>query len=126
MFWLGRNQVHHTRKLIRSQDLKRSKTMIIQGDFFQLTPSHEHSTQFDLKLLYQIKGKNPREEYKDAGYGLSLEAAIKKCIQYAINQKHEVLTLKEYLDEYKKMQTELGLQLQGSPIHISFSTEPSV
>ena len=84
---------------------------IIQGDFFQLIPVNEHSLKFDLKLLYKVGGKNPREEYKDAGYGLSLETAIKKCIQYAINQKFEVLSLKEYLDEFKNIQKELGLQL---------------
>lgn len=82
---------------------------IIQGDFFQLIPVNEHSLQYDLKLLYKIGGKNPREEYKDAGYGLSLENAIKKCIQYAINQKFEVLSLKEYLDEYKKIQEKIKL-----------------
>lgn len=86
---------------------------IIQGDFFQLTPVNEHSLKFDLKLLYKVGGKNPREEYKDAGYGLSLETALKKCIQYAINQKFEVLSLKEYLDEFKNIQKELGLQFNS-------------
>ena len=86
---------------------------IIQGDFFQLIPVNEHSLKFDLKLLYKVGGKNPREEYKDAGYGLSLETAIKKCIQYAINQKFEVLSLKEYLDEFKNIQNELELQLNS-------------
>lgn len=83
--------------------------MVIQGDFYQLTPVNEHSLLFDLKLLYKIGGKNPREEYKDAGYGLSLESAIKKCIQYALNNKYEVLSLKEYLDEFQKMQKEFKL-----------------
>ena len=66
--------------------------MVIQGEFFQLTPVNEHSLQWDLKLLYKIGGKNPREEYKDAGYGLTLENAIRKCIQYALNQRFEVLS----------------------------------
>ena len=66
--------------------------MIIQGDFFRLTPSGEHSLLFDLELLHTVKGKNAREEYKIAGYGISLETAIKKCIQYALNNKFEVLT----------------------------------
>lgn len=89
--------------------------MVIQGDFFQLIPVNEHSTQFDLKLLYKIGGKNPREEYKDAGYALKLDTALQKCIQYAIQQKYETITLKEYLNEYKKMQkeftTKFSLQL---------------
>lgn len=88
--------------------------MVIQGEFFQLTPVNEHSLQWDLKLLYKIGGKNPREEYKDAGYGLTLENAIKKCIQYALNQRFEVLSLKEYLDEFKRLQEEIKLQLQGN------------
>lgn len=88
--------------------------MVIQGEFYQLTPVNEHSLQWDLKLLYKIGGKNPREEYKDAGYGLTLENAIKKCIQYALNQRFEVLSLKEYLDEFKRLQEEIKLQLQGN------------
>lgn len=81
--------------------------MIIQGEFFQITPVTEHSMLFDLKLLYEIKGKNPRQEYKDAGYGLTLDSAIKKCVQYAISKKYEVLSLKEYVEEFKKAQKEL-------------------
>ena len=88
--------------------------MVIQGEFFQITPINEHSTQFDLKLLYKIKGKNPREEYKDAGYGMPLEAAIKKCVQFAINNKFEVMSLREYLDEYKRVLEEIGIQVKGS------------
>lgn len=83
--------------------------MVIQGEFYQLIPVNEHSLLFDLKLLYKIGGKNPREEYKDAGYGLSLESALKKCVQYAINNKFEVLTLKEYLEEFKNISNEIGL-----------------
>lgn len=87
--------------------------MIIQGEFFQIIPSGEHSLYFDLKLLQKIGGKNPREEYKDAGFGITLDTAIKKCINYAINQKYDVLSLREYLDEYKKIQKELDLQLKN-------------
>lgn len=92
--------------------------MVIQGDFFRITPSNEASIHFDLELLYKIKGKNPREEYKNAGYGMPLEAAIKKCIQFALNQKFEVLSLKEYLEEYKKIQKEIGLQVNGEPTRV--------
>lgn len=85
--------------------------MMIQGEFFQIIPVNEHSLQFDLKLLQKIKGKNPREEYKDAGYGMPLDTAIKKCIQYGLSQKLDVISLKEYLAEYKHMAEEIGLQL---------------
>lgn len=93
--------------------------MVIQGEFFKITPVSEHSVHYDLELLYEIKGKNPRREYKNAGYGMPLETALKKCIQYALSQKFEVLTLQEYLDEFKKMQKEIGLQVQGEPIRTS-------
>lgn len=83
--------------------------MVIQGEFYQLIPVNEHSLLFDLKLLYKVKGKNPREEYKDAGYGLSLESALKKCVQYAISNKFEVLSLKEYLEEFRNISNEIGL-----------------
>ena len=90
--------------------------MVMQGEFFQLTPVSEHSLLWDLKLLYKIGGKNPREEYKEAGYGLTLDTAIKKCINYALNQKFDVLSLKEYLDEFRNLQNEIGLQIKGKPI----------
>ena len=41
--------------------------MEIVGDFYKLTPVNEHSTKFDLELLYEIGGKNPRKEFKNAG-----------------------------------------------------------
>lgn len=90
--------------------------MVIQGDFYQLIPVNEHSLLFDLKLLYKVKGKNPREEYKDAGYGLSLESALKKCVQYAISNKFEVLSLKEYLEEFRNISNEIGLINQRSRV----------
>ena len=93
--------------------------MVIQGEFFKITPVSEHSLHYDLELLYEVKGKNPRKEYKNAGYGMPLETAIRKCIQYALSQKFEVLTLREYLDEYKKIQKDLGLQVQGEPVRTS-------
>ena len=83
--------------------------MVIQGEFYQLIPVNEHSLLFDLKLLYKVRGKNPRDEYKDAGYGLSLESALKKCVQYAISNKFEVLSLKEYLEEFRNISNEIGL-----------------
>lgn len=94
------------------------KIMVIQGDFFRLTQVNEHSLSYDLELLYKIKGKNPREEFKNVAYGVSLETGIKKCIQYALSQKFETLSLKEYLEEYKKAQKAIEAQLQGDPIQL--------
>lgn len=93
--------------------------MVIQGDFYQIIPSGESSMFFDLKLLHKVKGKNPRDEFKDAGYGLTLQSAINKCIQYALQNKFETLSLKEYLDEFTKMQEEIGLHIQRGSIPAS-------
>lgn len=93
--------------------------MIIQGEFFQIIPVNEHSLLFDLKLLHEIKGKNPRKEYKDAGYGLTLESAIKKCVQYAISKKYETLSLKEYVEEFRATQKEIERMLQQDPVRVS-------
>ena len=49
---------------------------------------------------------------------MPLETAIKKCIQFALTQKFEVLSLKEYLEEYKKIQKEIGLQVNGEPTRV--------
>lgn len=90
--------------------------MVIQGEFFQLIPVNDHSFLFDLKLLHKIGGKNPREEYKDAGYGLTLESAIKKCVQFAVCTKFETLSLKEYVEEFRKIQQDIEIMLNTNPV----------
>lgn len=78
--------------------------MVIEGEFYRLKPVHAHSTKFDLELLHNISGKNPRQEFKHAAYGISLEYAVKKLIVYSINNKYkdETLSLRQYLEEYKQ------------------------
>lgn len=75
--------------------------MIIQGDFFKIIPVSEKSLFYDLKLLKKIGGKNSREEFVEAGNGITLERALNKCIKYAIERNFEVLSLQEFLQEYK-------------------------
>lgn len=78
--------------------------MQIQGDFYKITSIDDSSPFWDLELLKTIKSKtNPRQEYVNAGYGLTLDSAIKRIIQFAISSKYEVLTLKDYLRAYKKL-----------------------
>lgn len=78
--------------------------MTIEGSFYKLYPCNEYSLNFDLELLYDIGGKNPRKEYKNVGYGYTLEGAIKAIVMYAINKKYgdEAIPLKQFLDEFKK------------------------
>lgn len=83
---------------------------IVEKDF-KLKPIDEASPHFDLELLYVIKprGGEPRLEFKNAGYGLTLETAMKKIVQYRVhcNHKEEALKLREYFKEYKKELDEL-------------------
>ena len=85
---------------------------------FKLKPVDECSTFFDLELLYVVKprGREPRLEFKNAGYGLSLESAIKKVAQYRVdcNHREEAIRLKEYFSEYKKEIDSLKELLCGS------------
>lgn len=78
--------------------------MQIQGDFYRITSIDDSSPFWDLELLKTIKSKtNPRQAYVNAGYGLTLDSAIKRIIQFAISSKYDVLTLKDYLRAYKKL-----------------------
>jgi len=64
--------------------------MTIEEADFRLTPCSEASSQFDLELLYVVnKGKNnERTEFRNAGYGLSLESAIRKITMSRIGNKY--------------------------------------
>lgn len=78
--------------------------MQIQGDFYKIISIDDSSPFWDLELLKTIKSKtNPRQEYVNAGYGLTLDSAIKRIIQFAISSKYDVLTLKDYLQAYNKL-----------------------
>lgn len=78
--------------------------MVIEEQDFKLTPCSEASLRFDLELLYVInKGKsNERSEFKNAGYGLSLESAIRKVAMNRIGKKHGTISLAEFLKEFKE------------------------
>ena len=78
--------------------------MVIEGDFYRITPVNEYSAFFDLELLHEIGGKNPRKEFKPVAYGLKLDHAINAVIRFAINNKYkdQVITLKDYVNEFKK------------------------
>ena len=89
--------------------------MIIEGSFFRLTPVTEASPMFDLELLYDIGGKNPRKEFKVEGYGYPIEDAIERCCRYAVSKKFskdEIITLKQYIDEFKKSTKDIRHMLE--------------
>ena len=85
--------------------------MIIEEKDFRLTPINDSSPMFDLEVLQIVKpkGGESREEFKSAGCGLPLDAAIKRIISYRIQFRHkeDTLSLKQYLEEYKQIQKEI-------------------
>ena len=88
--------------------------MIIEEQDFKLTSiKNDGSLFWDLELLFTITPKKgeSRKEFKNAGYGLTLENAIKRIINFRIENRHSVLDLKQYLDEYKKESNKLKQDL---------------
>lgn len=91
--------------------------MIIEGEFYKIIPVNEYSCLFDLELLFEIKGKNPRKEFKNAGYGMPFDRAVETIIRYATNKKlPEKVTLKEYLDVFKEETNSIKRQLKSSSL----------
>ena len=78
--------------------------MTIEEQDFRLTPVSESSSMFDLELMYTVhpKGKEARQEFKNVAYGISLESALKKIIQYRISCKHDTTDLATYLKDFRE------------------------
>lgn len=87
--------------------------MTIEGNDFKIYPIKD-SYRFDLDIKYTVNAgkENERSEFKTIAYGVSLENAIKYIISYRLNNKfpEKVLSLKEYLKEYKEIMQELHKQ----------------
>ena len=81
--------------------------MQIEEQDFKLSQVSDSSPFWDLELLYVVKprGGEPRQEFKQSGYGLTLESAMKRIVNYRISSKHkeESLSMKDYLKEYKEI-----------------------
>ena len=83
---------------------KEISKMIIEEKDFRLTPVSETSPMFDLELLYTVRprGKEARQEFKNVAYGISLESALKKVIQYRVSCKHDTTDLETYLKDFRE------------------------
>ena len=86
----------------------------IEGNYYRLTPINEHSPKYDLELLHDIGGKNPRQEFKVVAYGVPLERALESTILFATNKKlgEEVVSLKEFLNVYKEESSKIRRELE--------------
>jgi len=83
--------------------------VIIEESDFKLTAANDYST-FDLELMYVVNAKDSekrREEFKDAGYNMSLEKCIQLIINYRLHKRIDVTSLKEYLKEYREERQKL-------------------
>lgn len=78
--------------------------MVIEENDFRLTPISSSCPMFDLELLHTVhpKGKEARQEFKNVAYGISLESALKRIIQYRLSCKHDTLDLATYLKEFRE------------------------
>lgn len=80
--------------------------MVIEEKDFRLTPISDSDVRFDLELLYKIqpKGKEPRLEFKNVAYGITLEYAIKKIAHYRVCCKHEkeAVRLLSYFGDFRE------------------------
>ena len=78
--------------------------MVIEEKDFRMTQISQSSPFWDLELLKTIrpKGGEARQEFVNAGYGMTLGHCLKSIMSYRIACKHneEVLSMKAYLKEF--------------------------
>lgn len=84
--------------------------MIIEEKDFRLTPVKDLGNRFDLELLRTVnKGKETeRQEFKNVAYSITIESAMRYIANARIAANNpDVIDLKTYLEEYKKIIDEL-------------------
>lgn len=89
--------------------------MIIEESDFKLVQVGETSYLWDLYLLKTINPRDgiPREELTLDGYGLPLDAAIRRIASFRIAKKHSTLNMAEYLDKYRKIIDNLSIRCKS-------------
>lgn len=84
--------------------------MVIEEKDFRLTPIKDSGDRFDLELLRTVnKGKETeRQEFKNVAYGVTIESAMRYVANARIAANNpDVIDLKTYLEEYKKIIDEI-------------------
>lgn len=90
--------------------------MIIQEEDFKLELNDSCFDRYTLELIYVVNAKDPtkrREEFKEAGYDMTLETCLNKIINYRISKRQEVYTLKDYMIAYKAERVLLSELVKG-------------
>lgn len=91
--------------------------MIIEGSFYRIIPVDEESPFYDLELLYEIGGKNPRKEFKSAGYGRTFVGTLQAIIKYAVHKRFgedEIVTIQNYVKAYREESAKIIKELKGT------------
>jgi len=78
--------------------------MTIEEKDFRMTQISQSSCFWDLELLKTIKPKGgvARQEFVNAGYGMTLGRCLKSIVNFRIACRHteDVVSMKQYLKEY--------------------------
>lgn len=74
--------------------------MTIQEDDFIMTLAGNDAWDLELLHIIKPKGKEPRQEFKNVGYGMNMKRCIHKIILHRMELKQETYSLKEFLKNY--------------------------
>lgn len=78
--------------------------MVIEQEDFKLIPISE--TFYDLWLRKIDKEGNFLNSYNKL-YGIPFDSALERISRYRLSIKHDILTIKEYLEGYKSILKEI-------------------
>lgn len=95
--------------------------MNIEESDFKIIQHNDYS-RYDLELLYVVNAKDPakrREEFKEAGYSMTLESCLHKVINYRLSKKQDTYSLKGFLESYKEEMNSLKKYLNEKTGSIS-------
>lgn len=85
--------------------------MVIEEKDFRMTQISQSSPFWDLELLKTIKpkGGEPRQEFTNVGYGMTLGHCLKSIMSFRIASRHteEAISMKQYLKEFIAGLTEI-------------------
>ena len=77
--------------------------MVIEEKDFRMTQISQSSPFWDLELLKTIKpkGGEPRQEFVNVGYGMTVPHCLRAIVNYRIACKHteDAISMKQYLNE---------------------------
>jgi hypothetical protein len=83
--------------------------VIIEEEDFKLE-QQENFDRYDLELMYVVNAKDPekrREEFKNAGYSMSLDTCLNKIVNYRLSKRIDTCNFKDFIKGYKEERKKL-------------------